>query len=1853
MNLKRGKRVKRKRMTVFLNRLVLTVLMLNVLTTPWGYEKPAFADEKSDSTTIDKELKDGGFESLNDSKDVYYNNDQSQYWKTDKKNIVTGLSEDSHSGSRSLSLMMDGSSFEVHQDVALTPGETIDLNLWVKGVAESTPLTISAGDEEIYSSSIKSGDWQQISTDSYTVPEGQTTTRLTFAVSGELSSLFVDDINVSDSHSSGSYEVTEEIVDENNDPIKGQSVTLENVASGEAYSKTPPTISGYTYEGYKVDSESSFVAEQPAISDVSEPHTVTMKYSKNPQSSSGDSQQIAETNESSPQITVTNTVFEETEFEKKAEINATLLDVVTATDAKDGDLTDEVKVKASNIIPGEPGIYDVTYSVSDSDGNHSDVNTQMLVVSPGMDDNNEGLYISAENKVFEKSDTVDDEALLEGVLAYDVIDLEISNDVIIESSNVESGKPGIYQVTYKIENSHGGEISTTAEIYIKDDNRVVSGSNNGPYLTSYNPVFKTTDSIDDMKDSILANAIAFDVEDGDITGDVSIISNDIVVGRPGIYTAKLSVNDTDDHLVTRDIDILIDDDYTSGSAPYIAAKNKVFGKTDSVDTGRLTDGVIGFDEIDGDLSKANDVTGNKGVTVKDNGGIAQGVPGIYFVTYEVSDNDITPNTTTETVIVVITGDATTGGIDGSPYLTAPNKVFDKADDITNDAGDLGLLKDVVAFDIEDGIISNNVVITEVNGVPTNDAASMIEGKPGIHHISYSITDMDGKVTIKEVDIFVTDSATTGGANGAPYITAPNKVYEKSDDVTNDDGVKGLKKDVVAFDVEDGELTNKVKIVKVDGVVGAPDPASSIEGKSGIHSLTYSVVDKESKTAKKDAEVLVRDTTTTGGENGAPYISGPNKVFEQSDVLTNDAGPEGLLKDMTGFDIEDGTITGDITITEVDGNATDDAASIISGNPGTYTVTYSLTDSDGNTATNKADIQVKGPTTTGGEDGKPYITASNKVYEKDDVITNLNDENGLMYEVSAFDLEDGIITKDIKITEVDGEATLDAGTAISGKSGIHTVTYSVTDKLGNETVSTVEVLVQDTTTTTTGGEDGAPYITAANKVYEQTDTITNLTDAKGLLKDVTAFDVEDGTITNQVVITKVDGEVTTDAATVMSGKPGTYEVTYEVADSDSKKTTKDVEVLVKGPTTSGGEDNAPYITAANKVFEKSDKVTNDSGAKGLLKDVAAFDVADGTITDDLKITQVDGKDTQDAGSLISGESGVHTVTYSVTDSDGKETTKVVEVFVKDSTTTGGTDGKPYISAPNKVYEKTDVITSDAGEKGLLKDVVAFDEEDGSLTNVSITQVDGIDVMDAASVMSGKPGIYKVTYSVTDSELNVTTNEAEVLVKDSTTVGGENGNPYITAPNKIYEKSDMITNDDATLGLLKDVTGFDLEDGTLTSMVKITEVDGKPTADAASEIKGKPGIYDLTYSLKDSANNLIEKTVQVFIKDEAPITEGDGPYITAADKVFETTDVVDNKALLEDVLAFDLEDGDLSADVTIKNSNVVSGTVGNYKVTYTVTDSEGNVFDKDVLVKIQDTTPPLAPVIDTIDSGTTSITGTGEPGATIEVTLPGGEVVTAPIGPDGNWEVTVPPTLNPGDIVTAIVIDSSGNESPTTTAVVTESDVTAPPAPIINPINPGTIITGTGEPGAIIEVTLPGGEVVTAPIDPDGNWTVTAPTPLEPGDIVTGIVIDSSGNESPTTTAVVGTIVTPGSQIDPPIVDPVEPGDETVTGTGEPGTTIQVTLPGGVTVTTVVNPDGSWTAHLPKPLEPGDVITVIAMDDRGNKSPEVVVTVPGYPTGITVPRTGDEDSATLPVIVMITALFAITLTRRSIRQSDEIE
>ncbi|MFC4223783.1 Ig-like domain-containing protein [Lysinibacter cavernae] len=161
---------------------------------------------------------------------------------------------------------------------------------------------------------------------------------------------------------------------------------------------------------------------------------------------------------------------------------------------------------------------------------------------------------------------------------------------------------------------------------------------------------------------------------------------------------------------------------------------------------------------------------------------------------------------------------------------------------------------------------------------------------------------------------------------------------------------------------------------------------------------------------------------------------------------------------------------------------------------------------------------------------------------------------------------------------------------------------------------------------------------------------------------------------------------------------------------------------------------------------------------------------------------------------------------------------------------------------------------------------------------------------------------------------------------------------------------------------------------------------------------------------------------------------------------------------------------------------------------------------------------------------------------------------------------------------------------------------PTQPTVHPSN-GTVLSGTGQPGMTIEITLPGGVVLTATVGDDGTWSLTPPlgTPFAHGDRLIVEQVDENGFRSEPAEIIINL-----ERPDAPVVYPSD--GATITGCAEPGSTVTVRNAAGVVIGTgVVADDCSYSIVLqPRPAE-GEIISVVVTDAAGNDSEPLLVRI----------------------------------------------
>ena len=266
---------------------------------------------------------------------------------------------------------------------------------------------------------------------------------------------------------------------------------------------------------------------------------------------------------------------------------------------------------------------------------------------------------------------------------------------------------------------------------------------------------------------------------------------------------------------------------------------------------------------------------------------------------------------------------------------------------------------------------------------------------------------------------------------------------------------------------------------------------------------------------------------------------------------------------------------------------------------------------------------------------PVIIAENKTIVQ-------GSEFDYRKDVSATDIEDGDLTKEIEVVEENVKID---------EPGTYEVTYKVTDKNNQTTTKTITVTVT---------ENKKPVITAEDKEVVQGRKLDEL-------EGVSATDEEDGPV-----------EVKVKDNTVNLEEPGSYTITYEATDSYNQTSEKTITVTVI-------KDEAPIINAEDKTITQGTKFKPLDG-------VTAEDKEDGEIKEIEVVTN----------EVKENKTGEYEVTYKVVDSFNNETKKTITVTVVENQkpVINAKDKTIYL---NEEFDPLEDVTAIDPEDGKIKDI----------------------------------------------------------------------------------------------------------------------------------------------------------------------------------------------------------------------------------------------------------------------------------------------------------------------------------------------------------------------------------------------------------------------------------------------------------------------------------------------------------------------------------------------------------------------
>ena len=273
-------------------------------------------------------------------------------------------------------------------------------------------------------------------------------------------------------------------------------------------------------------------------------------------------------------------------------------------------------------------------------------------------------------------------------------------------------------------------------------------------------------------------------------------------------------------------------------APVIHATDKTIEVGDEFDP--LAD-VTATDTEDGNLTSKIIVEKND---------VKTDVAGQYEVTYKVTDS----HGATRTKTIIVTVNPKMEVLNEAPVIHATDKTITVGD--TFDP-----MADVTAEDAEDGNLTTKIEVKK-NDVDTT--------KAGKYEVTYKVTDNQGATCTKTIAVTVNPKMEV--LNEAPTIDAADKTITVGDTFDPKAGV-------TAKDAEDGDLTDKIEVVK-----------NTVDTKkAGKYEVTYKVTDSDGATRTKTIKVTVKEKAPAPSTDKDKTPTTPNKDKDKTTTVAPKTG----------------------------------------------------------------------------------------------------------------------------------------------------------------------------------------------------------------------------------------------------------------------------------------------------------------------------------------------------------------------------------------------------------------------------------------------------------------------------------------------------------------------------------------------------------------------------------------------------------------------------------------------------------------------------------------------------------------------------------------------------------------------------------------------------------------------------------------------------------------------------------------------------------------------------------------------------------------------------------------------------
>lgn len=434
----------------------------------------------------------------------------------------------------------------------------------------------------------------------------------------------------------------------------------------------------------------------------------------------------------------------------------------------------------------------------------------------------------------------------------------------------------------------------------------------------------------------------------------------------------------------------------------------------------------------------------------------------------------------------------------------------------------------------------------------------------------------------------------------------------------------------------------------------------------------------------------------------------------------------------------------------------------------------------------------------------------------------------------------------------------------------------------------------------------------------------------------------------------------------------------------------------------------------------------------------------------------------------------------------------------------------------------------------------------------------------------PGLADGTYSIVLSNPDGASNPYTVVVDTVAPTG-----PTSLGIADDSAIADRITNDDTLVMTATGISDAVPSSGGLEATLRLDGVVVATSAvsggTATFDLTGRvlpDGYYAATITVRDAAGNLAPAydggAVRVDRFTDPPLLGGISPDtgVRPNDRLTRSSPAAAIRGRAEPgatvALTLTGPGGPIYLNATANGSGQFTATVGSlangtWTIDAVATDIAGNTNLVDThpdtaprpaqaMTLVVDDLPPLAPAITGIsaDSGTAgdfitndttpSVSGTAEPGATVEVFVGGSSVGTATADAGGAWSLALGTLVQGAYSVTAQATDEAGNTGAMSVPQLVGIDTTPPTASITSIVNDTTgtlgsltvgtaadrttndtdlMVLGTVEAGSTVEL-LVGATVVATDTDLDGAFSLATGVLAAGSRVITVRATDAAGN-----------------------------------------------------------------------------------------------------------------------------------------------